>query len=195
MAVVLEVELLAGNWNLIHELTPRTEQATEQSTTRCLHSRLGLLTCALASAYLGDDEDARRLEARSHAYGSDRYGREESPIWLALHRGDLDAVDRLLVELERPEKPLLRSRKLTPVAARLDALAALGRRDSLERDAPSLLRAGTYLEPYALRALGLVREDSTLLEQAADRFAAMSLAWHAAQTRGVLTASTLSGPG
>ena len=73
------------------------------------------------------------------------------------------------------------------MAARLDALAALGRRDTLERDAPSLLKPGTYLEPYALRALGLVREDSTLLEQAADRFAVMSLAWHAAQTRGVLT--------
>ena len=153
---------------------------------RCQPS-IKLLTCALASAYLGDEEEAKRLEARSEEYGTDRYGREESPIWLALHRGDLDAVERLLGELERPGQSLLRSRKLTPVAARLDALAALGRRDSLERDAPSLLKAGTYLEPYALRALGLVREDSTLLEQAADRFAAMSLAWHAAQTRGVLT--------
>ena len=187
VAVLLEVEQLAGAWERIRELTPRAERASEQSTTRCLHSRLGLLTCALASAYLGDDEDARRLEARSHAYGSDRYGREESPIWLALHRGDLGGVERLLGELERPGKSLLRSRKLSPVAARLDALAALGRRDTLERDAPSLLKPGTYLEPYALRALGLVREDSTLLEQAADRFAAMSLAWHAARTRGVLT--------
>jgi hypothetical protein len=88
----------------------------------------------------------------------------------------------------------LRSRKLTPVAARLDALAALGRRGSLERDAPALLKAGTYLEPYALRALGLVREDPALLEQAADRFDAMSLAWHAAQTRGVLAGSHAPAP-
>jgi predicted ATPase/DNA-binding SARP family transcriptional activator/class 3 adenylate cyclase len=187
VAVLLEVEQLAGAWARIRELTPRAERAAEQSTTRCLHSRLGLLTCALASAYLGDEEEARRLEARSDEYGTDRYGREESPIWLALHRGDLDAVERLLGELERPGKSLLRSRKLTPVAARLDALAALGRRDTLERDAPSLLKPGTYLEPYALRALGLVREDATLLEQAAERFVAMSLAWHAAQTRRVLT--------
>ena len=57
----------------------------------------------------------------------------------------------------------------------------------MRRAAPLLLRPGTYLEPYALRALGLVREDSTLLEPADERFAAMSLAWHAAQTRGVLT--------
>ena len=81
----------------------------------------------------------------------------------------------------------MRNRKLSPLAARLDALAALGRRHTLERDAPPLMKRGTYLEPYALRALGLVREDSTLLEQAAKRFDAMSLAWHAAHTRGVLT--------
>jgi DNA-binding SARP family transcriptional activator len=187
VAVLLEVEQLAGAWERIRELTPRAERAVEQTTTRCLHSRLGLLTCALASAYLGDEEEASRLEARSEEYGTDRYGREESPIWLALHRGDLDVVERLLGELERPGQSLLHSRKLAPVAARLDALAALRRRDSLERDAPSLLKTGTYLEPYALRALGLVREDSPLLEQAADRFAAMSLAWHAAQTRSALT--------
>src|SRR5207237_4851864 len=122
----------------------------------------------------------------SAEYGTDRYGREESPIWLALHRGDLDAVERLLGELERPGKSLLRSRKLAPVAARLDALAALGRRDTLERDAPSLLRPATYLEPYALRALALVREDAALLERAADSFDAMSLTWHAARTRRAL---------
>jgi predicted ATPase len=186
VAVVLEIELLAGNWNVIRELTPRTERATEQSTTRCLHSRLGLLTCALASAYLGDDAEARRLEARSEEYGTARYGREESTIWLALHRGDLDAVERLLEELERPGKSLLRSRKLAPVAARFDALAALGRRNTLERDAPALLRPGTYLEPYALRALGLVRGNAALLGKAADSFDAMKLTWHAKQTRRAL---------
>jgi hypothetical protein len=34
-----------------------------------------------------------------------------------------------------------------------------------------------------LRALGLVREDETLLERAAERFEAFGLAWHAAETR------------
>ena len=186
VAVLLEVEQLAGNWERIRDLTPRAEQAAEQNTTPCLHNRLALLTCALASAYLGDEEEARRLELRSEQYGTDRYGREESPIWLALYRGDLAAVERLLRELEEPGKALLRSRKLAPVAARLDALAALGRRDTLERDAPPLVQQGTYLEPFALRALGLVREDPTLLQQAADRCDAMSLAWHAAQTRRIL---------
>ena len=78
--------------------------------------------------------------------------------------------------------------KFAPVAARLDALAALGRKETLERDAPPLLRPGTYLEPFALRALGVVRCDPTLVEQAARRFDATALAWHAAQTRRILAA-------
>jgi hypothetical protein len=39
------------------------------------------------------------------------------------------------------------------------------------------------LEPFALRALGLVREDETLVDRAAERFEAFGLAWHAARTR------------
>ena len=71
---------------------------------------------------------------------------------------------------------------LPATAARLDALAALKRRSLVEREAPPLLRPGIYLEPFALRALGAVRQDELLLEQAADRFAAMGLEWHAEQT-------------
>ena len=183
VAVLLEVEQLAGNWERIRALTARAERAAEQSTTRCLHNRLALLTCALASAYLGDEDEARRLEKRSDESGIDLYGRAESLIWLALHRRDLTLVERLLAELDQPRKSFLRSRKLAPVAARLDALAALGRRETLEHDAPPLLRPGTYLEPFALRALGVVREDEGLTEQAVERFEALGLDWHAAQTR------------
>jgi hypothetical protein len=45
------------------------------------------------------------------------------------------------------------------------------------------LETGTYLEPFALRALGVVRDDEPLVERAAARFEAMGLTWHAAQTR------------
>jgi DNA-binding SARP family transcriptional activator len=193
VAVLLEVEQLAGNWERIRELTPRAEQAAEQNMTRCLHNRLALLTCALACAHLGDEDEAHRLEARSEESGVDLYGRAESLIWLSLHREDLTAVERGLGELERPRKSFLRSRKLAPVAARLDALAALDRRDTLERDAPPLLRPGTYLEPFALRALGVVRKDENLAVQAVERFAAMGLEWYAAQTRAQLTATDLAG--
>jgi hypothetical protein len=64
----------------------------------------------------------------------------------------------------------------------MDALAALGRRDQLEAEAPALLSPGTYVEPFVLRALGTVRRDPDLIEQAKQRFLSMGLDWHAAQT-------------
>ena len=79
-----------------------------------------------------------------------------------------------------------------PVAARLDALAALGRRETLEHDATPLLRPGTYLEPFALRALGAVRRDETLVVQAAQRFETMGLIWHASRTTALLRGSPVS---
>jgi hypothetical protein len=78
---------------------------------------------------------------------------------------------------------------LPATAARLDALAALKRRSLVERDAPPLLRPDTYLEPFALRALGAVREDELLIKQAIDRFDAMELNWHAEQSRKLLAST------
>ena len=43
-----------------------------------------------------------------------------------------------------------------------------------------------YLEPFAMRALGVVREDEALIKQAVDRFEAIGLPWHAEQSREVL---------
>ena len=50
-------------------------------------------------------------------------------------------------------------------------------------DAVRHAQPGTYLEPFALRTLGLVRGDPTLVAQALQRFEAMGLDWHAAKTR------------
>lgn len=69
------------------------------------------------------------------------------------------------------------------MATHLDGLAALGRREPVEALSGGLIRPATYLEPFALRALGLVRTDATLLERAAERFEALGLVWHAARTR------------
>jgi hypothetical protein len=68
-------------------------------------------------------------------------------------------------------------------AARLDAFVALGDRCRIEEEAPALLRPNSYLEPFALRALGVARQDAELLGQALARFDAMGLDWHAGQTR------------
>jgi DNA-binding SARP family transcriptional activator len=187
VAFLLEIEELAGNWETIRELTGRAEQAVEASTP-CVHRPRSLVVCALGAACVGEEEEARRLESLADALSAEEYGRVvDARLRLALVRGDLERAERLLAESERPAKTLIRSTKLAPVAARLDALAAFGRGAALEREAPPLAQAETYLEPFALRALGLLREDPILLEQAADRFDAMALAWYAAQTREMLT--------
>jgi hypothetical protein len=193
VAFLLEVEELAADWGRIRELTARAERAVEASTP-CVHQPRSLVVCALAAACLGDEEEARRLESAAAELGAEEYGRVvDTRIRLALVRGDLERVERLLAEAEAPQKTLIRSTKLAPVAARLDALAALRRREEVESEAPGRLRPGTYLEPFALRALGLVRRDEGLVGQAAGRFEAVGLGWHATQTRELL-ATALSSP-
>jgi len=51
-------------------------------------------------------------------------------------------------------------------------------------DGAGARRAGSYLEPFALRALGRISGDDRLLDRAAAGFRALGLAWHAALTRG-----------
>ena len=56
------------------------------------------------------------------------------------------------------------------------------RPERTEEEAGRLLRPNPYFEPFALRALGVEREDERLAENARDRFAGLGLAWHASQT-------------
>jgi class 3 adenylate cyclase len=186
IAVFLEVEELCGGWNRILDLADRTEAAVEANlTTPCVRNARSLLLLALAAAYRGDDETARRYEQRAEEVATEGYDLVLAAprTWLALLRGKIDALDRLEpVDLARVKHEYA----LPAAAARLDALAALKERSLVERDGPPLLRPGTYLEPFALRALGVVREDELLLAQAADHFDAMGLDWHAAQSRKLL---------
>ena len=73
-----------------------------------------------------------------------------------------------------------------PASTYLDALAALGDRERIEAEAPKWLQPGTFGEPFALRALGVARDDRALLRQALARFQALELPWHAEQTRRLL---------
>jgi len=185
-AVLLEVEELCGGWNRILELADRTTSAVEANlTTPCVRNARSLLVTALAAAYSGDDETARQYERRAKEVATEGYDPVLAAprIWLALLRGEIDAIDRLEpVDLARVKHEYA----LPAAAARLDALAALQERSIVERDALTLLQPGTYLEPFALRALGVVREDELLIEQAADRFDAMGLTWHVEQTLGLV---------
>ena len=119
-----------------------------------------------------------RMEGYGHVLDTPR-------LRLALVRDDLDLVEQIWpptrCRTAAGTAPGSCSRRM---AARLDALARIGHRDELEAwKAP---RAGTYLEPFYLRALGLVREDEQLLERSLAAFEALRLETHAAETRAVL---------
>jgi hypothetical protein len=91
-------------------------------------------------------------------------------------------VERLLAEL--PEAMYFA--EVAGRSTRLDALAALGDRKGVEDEALPRLRPNTFLEPFALRALGLVREDAELVARAIARFDALGLDRHAEATRGMV---------
>jgi class 3 adenylate cyclase/tetratricopeptide (TPR) repeat protein len=182
----LELEELLGNWEAANRLQERVERAVAANiTTPCVRNQRSLLVCALAHAHLGDEEEAGRLEHEAEEHQMTGYGTvlDAPRIQLALHRNDLAAAESLL------GVPGVRRTNwfyLSSMATHLDALAALGDRPRVETEAGRLLHAGTYLEPFALRALGLVREDAGVVERAADSFQAFGLEWHAARTRALL---------
>ena len=142
-----------------------------------------LLNCATGGAQAGDEDEARRLEAKADGLGmaGGRWyqGWFEPPrIRLALARHQTGQ----LAELAAADFDW----EWEPVPTFLDALAALGDRERIEAEAPKWLQQGALAEPFALRALGIARGDRALLEQALERFEAMGIAWHAEQTRDLL---------
>jgi class 3 adenylate cyclase len=184
VGIGLMAEELAGRWEALRDRTAEAEQAVADNlATPCTVNARSLLVCALAAAHAGDEREAQRLEASADDLGMEGYGLTiEAPrLRLALLRGDLEAADRLLESGEA-----MYFTRTAAAAARLDALAALGRREHVEEEAEPLLQPNTYLEPFALRALGLLREDDELIVQALARFASMGLDWHADETRALL---------
>jgi hypothetical protein len=99
---------------------------------------------------------------------------------LALLRNREADIERLLADA-LPPPPAKNWWRLTTLAARLDALAALDDRHRVEREAPPLVVPRTYLEPFPLRALGVVRHDEDLISRATASFHALGLDWYAGQ--------------
>ncbi|MBV9415982.1 MAG: AAA family ATPase [Solirubrobacterales bacterium] len=184
IAVLLEVEELAGDWNAIAELQVTAEQRVADNVdTPCVRNARSLLVCALANANLGRDHEAERLERAADDMQMRGFGHvlETPRLRLALLRGDVKQANLLLDE-PLPDRGWHRGWLLLCThAARLDALAALGRRKELEAWDPA--EPGSYLEPFLLRALGTARCDQTLVQQAIDCFERLGLHWHASQTR------------
>jgi class 3 adenylate cyclase len=184
VAVQLELETMTAGWETMCALGARTERAVEENLdTPCIRNATSQLLLSVAHAYLGDDAESRRLEEQAAALGMQGWRLLDVPrIRLALIRGQSDRVEELLAKDFEGEDWM----GLISATTRLDALAALRARDELEAEAPAFLTRAPYLEPFALRALGIVREDESLIAQAAERFQGMGLDWHAAETKKLL---------
>jgi len=179
----------SGRWEAIRDLGPRIEEAVRANeATPCMMNQRTLLAAALANAVLGDFEEAARLEREADAIGMEGYETWFGPVRAALaaERGDQAEVERLLPTFPREAYGF---GDAVSLALRLTALTTIGARDLVETEAPPLIKPDTYLEPFALRALGHVRGDTELLLRAVDRFEEMGLDWHAARTRALVPTS------
>jgi class 3 adenylate cyclase len=190
VAILLETEALAGGWEAMVALTERTERAVDENLdTPCVRNVLSELLISAACAYVGDEDESRRLEERAETIGYEDWRLPNVPkLRVALARGEFDRVAELIEVVEQREGETWFG--LLSKTTLLDALVALGDRAGVEAQAVPLLRPGSpYLEAHALRALGVVRDDGEMIEQALSRFEAMKLDWHAAETRKLLQPS------
>jgi class 3 adenylate cyclase len=176
----------SGRWRALAELAPRAEAtAAANEEMPCQFNWRTLLVCALGLEHLGEEREARRLEerARGDAVVAGPPEREPALLRLALLRGDLEEAVRILELLPRSVDPW----GLDADAARLDALVALGDRARIEDEAAPFLTEESYTQPFALRALGVVRGQRELVERALAGFEALGLDWQAGETRTLLT--------
>jgi hypothetical protein len=185
VSLPLEIGDALGDWEALAADTERVVEMVEANlATPCVRNPRGFLLLALAHLSLGDDVRAAEFEQEAGSIAGQGYDTYLSGprIRIALQRGDRASVEALAV------LPVERSFVWGPgvFSARLDALVALGRREQIEHEAPSLLQAGTLVEPFGLRALGAARHDDDLLARADARFADLGLAWHRAQTERLL---------
>jgi hypothetical protein len=192
LGVLLYIEEALGHWDEVRRLQQRVEPAVAANQgTPCVLNPRTLLSCAVACGELGLEAEARRLEAAAVAQGFQDldlgFWLDPPPAHLALLRGDLERVAALL-ESSGATWHWSSDGSLFALATKLEALIALGRKSEAEEVATPLLQPGTYLEPFALRTLGLVRGDRALTDQAVERFEAMGLGWHAAKTRALAPA-------
>jgi class 3 adenylate cyclase len=173
---------LTGRWEEVRARMAEAERAVDANLAApppCPMNVATLLNCAVAATLAGDEDEARRLEAKADGIGIEGFRLFIDPprIRLALARQELGELAQLA-----SSEPLW----WEPPSACLDALVALGDRERIEAEAPKWVQEGTFGEPFALRALGNARGDRTLLRQALERFEAMELSWDAEQTRRLL---------
>jgi class 3 adenylate cyclase len=184
MATFCEVEDSAGGWDAIAARSDDIVSAVEGNLeTPCTRNARTLLIGAVALRATG--RDASALEARALELadlGWSAGGLSSPGLRLGLLREDRGEVERWL------DLGVFRMHVYGPgvMTARLDALAAIRDRTKVEEVAPAFVHVGLFLEPFALRALGIVRGDDELLERADRLLADRGLDWHRSQTERLL---------
>jgi class 3 adenylate cyclase len=191
----LLIEMIGGRWENLRALTPQAERAVAaNSAAPCPSNASCLFYCALASLHCGDEVEAVRLEAEAEVQILDpyRYLYLGQTLRLALARDDLAAIERLVDSVDFTTHAGMRVAGVDRVrlddgaAAFLDALIALGAHSRIESEAEHWANSQTYVQPFALRALGVARADDRLLDEATARFRAIGLDWRADELPNVL---------
>jgi class 3 adenylate cyclase/tetratricopeptide (TPR) repeat protein len=176
------IESALGEWQVLAELTGRAEAASAANEDfPCQFNWRNLLVCALGLARVGEERQARRLEeiGRASAVVGGPPEVEPALLRLSLLRGDEEQARRIL----EASPTMLGPWGIDVAAARLDAWLALGETKRIEEEGAPFLEEESYTQAFALRALGVSRSDSSLVQQAALRFEAMGLGWRAEETR------------
>jgi hypothetical protein len=161
--------------------------------TSCFNGPRALLICAAVAAETGNAALAVQLEDDADAFGMVGYDPEFSlpRVHLALARNDRElATLGLQGSLGDRLNPWLLP---AVVPEFLDALVALGERDRVEVEAAPYLSARSAFEPFALRALGLMRRDGPMVARSIARFQDLDLGWRAEQTRQLVRLHGIAG--
>jgi class 3 adenylate cyclase/tetratricopeptide (TPR) repeat protein len=183
-ALLCEIEDAAGGWEAIEARSDDIVAAVEGNLeTPCTRNARSLLVTAVAQLVAG--REARALETRALELAQRGWsaGALASPgMRLGILRGDRREIERWL------DLDVFRMYVYGPgvMTSRLDALAVIRARAQVEELAPAYLSPDLFVEPFALRALGIVRGDDELLERADRLFAQRGLEWHRSQTERLL---------
>lgn len=183
LAYAMEVEELAAGWERILALEAVVEEAVERNReTPCARNARSLLVCALAHEATGNGERAAVVERAAEQLRMEGHVRVLEPLRLrlALLRGRSAELQDRIVRYGAPQ--IRFTWDIAGAAAWLDAAAALRLTEQVEAAATGLSYERTYIEPFLLRALAIVREDGELLAEAASAFEVLGLGWFAEQT-------------
>jgi class 3 adenylate cyclase/tetratricopeptide (TPR) repeat protein len=179
-ANLIEIEELKGAWDAVLALEQATIAAvTANRDTPCVRNPRSLFVCAIARELAGDRERSAELEALATEFAAEGHGGAIATprARLAIARGSLDVLEILADDAWLRRQTWF---ALPSAAVRLDVLAIIGSAADIE---DSFAPSDSYVEPFAIRALGVARDDDALLAQADERFRALALDWHADQTR------------